>query len=430
MVTSKNVYMFMTFRGRFALRALVALAMGSLMTFIFIFVTSFAALDTLGLIVCLPKENPHLQISTFGAKRTTTRFSNASASQIDQFNVMEIDNSQESIYWRAYHVVHDERGWPFFAVQSRVYYCTEVSDHIFGMTFKPKLISVDGSILFNSATFEEYWIVPRIFPFKPLYRGLILNISIFALAWHFSMLFLAIMKSRYLRKGKCNNSCLGWGSLAGNSCKFIFVLMMGFLTTTSIAVWASHIERDDIVFLDILSEDDPYLQSSAFGIRSTTQYIEDIPDMQMTILRASEWDDGELEHRWYDFHCVLEERGWPFYAFQASVWYCDKEADLFEQFHWPAAIISVEGGFLPDRSVSWQNYRIYPFHPKYFGLIADSIFFSIPWYLIIFGPGFLLARYRRTHNRCSVCGYNLRGSIDSGCPECGWGRSESDVIDL
>ena len=29
---------------------------------------------------------------------------------------------------------------------------------------------------------------------------------------------------------------------------------------------------------------------------------------------------------------------------------------------------------------------------------------------------------RLARGRCPNCGYNLRGKLDAGCPECGWGR--------
>jgi len=33
----------------------------------------------------------------------------------------------------------------------------------------------------------------------------------------------------------------------------------------------------------------------------------------------------------------------------------------------------------------------------------------------------------RDPNRCPECGYDLRGNLDAGCPECGWGRGDEEM---
>ena len=34
---------------------------------------------------------------------------------------------------------------------------------------------------------------------------------------------------------------------------------------------------------------------------------------------------------------------------------------------------------------------------------------------------------RASKGLCPRCAYDLRGDLDSGCPECGWNRSDSNV---
>jgi len=54
--------------------------------------------------------------------------------------------------------------------------------------------------------------------------------------------------------------------------------------------------------------------------------------------------------------------------------------------------------------------------------LLDSLFYAAIWGAIFFG--FTTARrlIRAKRGRCPRCGYDLRGNLDAGCPECGWNR--------
>ncbi len=58
------------------------------------------------------------------------------------------------------------------------------------------------------------------------------------------------------------------------------------------------------------------------------------------------------------------------------------------------------------------------------GFIVDSIVFGFLWWTLIVGIAGLKRAMRRRRGRCPMCKYDLRGDLDAGCPECGWGREE------
>ena len=52
--------------------------------------------------------------------------------------------------------------------------------------------------------------------------------------------------------------------------------------------------------------------------------------------------------------------------------------------------------------------------------VVNTVFYAG----LIGGPFAARHLLRRMRGLCLICGYNLRGDLSQGCPECGWGRSE------
>ncbi len=63
------------------------------------------------------------------------------------------------------------------------------------------------------------------------------------------------------------------------------------------------------------------------------------------------------------------------------------------------------------------------------GLLVNTIFYALLWFLILLIPGAIRRAHRRARGRCPRCGYSLRGQPAPGCPECGSGRGESAVTE-
>ena len=77
----------------------------------------------------------------------------------------------------------------------------------------------------------------------------------------------------------------------------------------------------------------------------------------------------------------------------------------------------------------WANegYRMLPLRPMLPGFVADTILFAAG-FLSLFVLFQQVQRYdRRLRGQCAICGYDLRGQPDAGCPECGWNRADCEA---
>jgi hypothetical protein len=69
---------------------------------------------------------------------------------------------------------------------------------------------------------------------------------------------------------------------------------------------------------------------------------------------------------------------------------------------------------------SWTGYL--PLQVHWRGFVADSLLYAVGWFVPIGGIALTRLGLRRCRGRCLKCGYDLRGELSSGCPECGWQR--------
>jgi len=59
--------------------------------------------------------------------------------------------------------------------------------------------------------------------------------------------------------------------------------------------------------------------------------------------------------------------------------------------------------------------------------VIDTLFYAAIWFGMFFGFSSAKRFIRAKRGRCPRCGYDLRGNLDAGCPECGWGRAAEEV---
>ncbi len=85
--------------------------------------------------------------------------------------------------------------------------------------------------------------------------------------------------------------------------------------------------------------------------------------------------------------------------------------------------------YAPDRpgTKSLHGLRAFPLRPILPGLLINTLFYAVLWFAILFGFSTSRRTIRRARGRCLKCGYDLRGTSEAaeGCPECGWGRSDT-----
>ncbi len=90
---------------------------------------------------------------------------------------------------------------------------------------------------------------------------------------------------------------------------------------------------------------------------------------------------------------------------------------------------AIGGIALSDIQTRWQASTSYQasalaVRPIWLGMVVNTLFYSGLWFAVI-GVRTLRSFLRNRQGCCPACGYNLAGQRLPGCPECGYGRSET-----
>lgn len=81
---------------------------------------------------------------------------------------------------------------------------------------------------------------------------------------------------------------------------------------------------------------------------------------------------------------------------------------------------------IQGRAVNFEaETTLLPWRPLWAGFAANTALYSALWFGVLFVPGAARRWVRLRRGRCLKCGYDLRGNLAAGCPECGWGRLPS-----
>lgn len=116
-------------------------------------------------------------------------------------------------------------------------------------------------------------------------------------------------------------------------------------------------------------------------------------------------------------------RGWPMPALWSSLWVWDTEARQRNRHpgRLSAGIALPESRFTtPIKGLCVPTLPLSPVWP---GFMVNSAAYAASLGLARAGCRSGANWIRRRRGRCVRCGYDLRGRLDAGCPECGWNRS-------
>ena len=72
-----------------------------------------------------------------------------------------------------------------------------------------------------------------------------------------------------------------------------------------------------------------------------------------------------------------------------------------------------------NASTDFQSMRVLPLRPVWAGLATNTAWYAFLWLMVLAAPGGIIGVLRRRRGACVHCGYDLRGSSDGRCPECG-----------
>jgi hypothetical protein len=99
-------------------------------------------------------------------------------------------------------------------------------------------------------------------------------------------------------------------------------------------------------------------------------------------------------------------------------------------FGWPLASLESVTYFWPQNDPAWSTSaeQSPPLRLRWSGIILNPLIFGGGlWLLLIAMPmafAALRSRRRLRRGQCPACAYDLRGDHASGCPECGWNRTD------
>ena len=207
--------------------------------------------------------------------------------------------------------------------------------------------------------------------------------------------------------------------MRGRAVTILLFLLIGAALNVAVA-WACAIgydpARHPTLFTDVASTEDLAWWSS----RKPAEF----PDMAVDIATLSRCGlsvrqvvaSEEVDIDDFRFCDTFGEMraGWPMNCLEGSVWLHYDWARGFHKI--PDAVLLTTGG---------SNARWLPVRPIGLGLAVNIVFFGIVLWLVVRGPFVLRACIRRRRGRCINCGYDLRGDLAAGCPECGWNRTDA-----
>jgi len=105
----------------------------------------------------------------------------------------------------------------------------------------------------------------------------------------------------------------------------------------------------------------------------------------------------------------IHESGWPC----RSSWGWSRTDLTNESFD------EEQGGLLRFPKVPHELIRDLPCAPLYRGLILNTFFYAVVWWALLALPRLICRTLRARRGLCTRCAYDLRGTPNSPCPECG-----------
>ena len=114
-------------------------------------------------------------------------------------------------------------------------------------------------------------------------------------------------------------------------------------------------------------------------------------------------------------------RGWPMLAMRYERWSQGKPWRFPNPR--PPPVVGMVGGFdLRCGGPSGPNV-ILPLQPVWVGFLGNTLCYASAWWGLCSTPAPIRRWVRRRRGQCPTCGYDLRGNVAEGCPECGWQRA-------
>ncbi len=126
-------------------------------------------------------------------------------------------------------------------------------------------------------------------------------------------------------------------------------------------------------------------------------------------------DQAVSEGRPRDYGLSVFRYGVPFRALE-----CQYLSRIYEPYARTDTLMAAVRS--PDLISSSRSFGVIPLRPIWPGFAINTLFYTAILWPLICGPFALRRHPRRKRGLCVTCGYDLRGNLSHGCPECGWRR--------
>ncbi len=230
--------------------------------------------------------------------------------------------------------------------------------------------------------------------------------------------------------------------------RILACLLIGAMTTTLVA-WAIAVRTEFQPFWDFdrwdssvsLSEfdlDSDFPVEWTNRVRQNTIMVTRVREntnagISLIVNDVTEIEQGSrgwvVDHRF-----VIIRSGWPLRSFE-----CQGKKSFANNalnYEWsggvePPIMLQPEQGIPfgtanPIMLAPWGCPPI-PVRPIWSGVAANTALFGGAWWILLAMSVLVQHLIRRRKNRCVHCGYSLYLLESPKCPECGWGRDESNL---
>lgn len=141
-------------------------------------------------------------------------------------------------------------------------------------------------------------------------------------------------------------------------------------------------------------------------------------EQQVILYGSNKWSKG-----WGGFIMFRTKVGWPMRSLSSG--YSGIRAGINSAGKWENLRAWELPNNLPKLFPATPQ-LILPYEVLWLGFLTNTIFFGGPLFLLLQALRPLKSLYRRRKGVCPMCAYNLRGDLENGCSECGWGRNDKD----
>ncbi len=99
---------------------------------------------------------------------------------------------------------------------------------------------------------------------------------------------------------------------------------------------------------------------------------------------------------------------------------CQFQMQIYEPYRRIDTMIAAI--YSPEIISSSGSMGCIPLRPIFPGFAINTVVYAVILWMLWSSPFKVRRMIRNKRGRCIKCGYDLRGTSEGGCPECGWGR--------